>query len=300
MILRLDKTDSTNLHALREFPELADGTLLTADEQTAGIGRRGRLWESPSGVNLYATFVLKRIDFPVGDAMLIGGLAVLDALRRFASGVDFWIKWPNDVCCGRRPKRLVGAERDSAAPNTAPSAPDVPRSHSPDGASTAPGYAGMAYAGSSNGFKKIAGVLAQTHFPRASNTMDGLVLGMGVNLNMPPEALELIGRPAASIFSETGLTVEPAEFATVLLDALTRYRKIACLDGDALFNRWVDANGVMGGSVEIRTESGDAFIGEVVGFRRGGEIVIRSGDGVELAFSAGDISPPRRVLKAVR
>jgi BirA family transcriptional regulator, biotin operon repressor / biotin---[acetyl-CoA-carboxylase] ligase len=70
---------------------------IIADEQTAGRGRRGRSWASPPG-NLYASALL--IDpAPIAKGAEIGfvaGLALHRAIRDLG-GLDFWLKWPNDV-----------------------------------------------------------------------------------------------------------------------------------------------------------------------------------------------------------
>lgn len=102
----LTTVDSTNRHARAEFANLADGTLVVADLQTAGRGRRGRPWQSPPGCNLYATLVLKHWPHPPGQATWFVALATLDQLRATAPKLDLWLKWPNDILCGD--KKLCG------------------------------------------------------------------------------------------------------------------------------------------------------------------------------------------------
>ncbi|MEU3275224.1 biotin--[acetyl-CoA-carboxylase] ligase [Saccharomonospora sp. NPDC006951] len=91
-------TGSTNAD-LREalVGGAGDRSVLIAEEQTAGQGRRGRTWVSPSGSGLYCS-VLLRPSIPLsglGSLAPVAGLAVLDALR--AVGVEAVLKWPNDV-----------------------------------------------------------------------------------------------------------------------------------------------------------------------------------------------------------
>jgi BirA family biotin operon repressor/biotin-[acetyl-CoA-carboxylase] ligase len=95
--------DSTNakLRALARSGA-AEGTAVLAEGQTAGRGRRGQPWFSPSGVNLYAS-VLFRPPLPpreIGVFSFIASLALSDVVR--AHGVDVAIKWPNDVLVGGR------------------------------------------------------------------------------------------------------------------------------------------------------------------------------------------------------
>jgi len=74
---------------------LPHGTLVFAEEQTAGRGRRGRSFYSPSGENLYFTFVL-RLPLALHRRLpVILPLAVARAIR--AESVDAQIKWPNDI-----------------------------------------------------------------------------------------------------------------------------------------------------------------------------------------------------------
>ncbi len=73
----------------------AHGTLVFAEEQTAGRGRRGRSFYSPANQNLYFTFVL-RLPLAVHRRLpVILPLAVARAIRE--RGLDAQIKWPNDI-----------------------------------------------------------------------------------------------------------------------------------------------------------------------------------------------------------
>jgi BirA family biotin operon repressor/biotin-[acetyl-CoA-carboxylase] ligase len=74
------------------------GTVVGADEQTAGQGRYGRVWHSEPGAGLYVSIVL-RYPFP-SDALpvvtLALGLATSEAILK-ASDVSPDLRWPNDV-----------------------------------------------------------------------------------------------------------------------------------------------------------------------------------------------------------
>jgi BirA family biotin operon repressor/biotin-[acetyl-CoA-carboxylase] ligase len=76
----------------------ASGTVVGADEQTAGHGRFGREWHSERDAGLYQTIVLR---LPVEPASLPAvtfalGLAVAAAIEQ-TSGVACDLRWPNDV-----------------------------------------------------------------------------------------------------------------------------------------------------------------------------------------------------------
>jgi len=102
-VVILDECGSTNDEAKRLAllgeEETPDGTLVWAKSQTAGRGRRGRIWESAPG-NLFFSLVL-RPEVPLARAAELGfvaALALYDALgSTIAPGHQAYCKWPNDV-----------------------------------------------------------------------------------------------------------------------------------------------------------------------------------------------------------
>lgn len=94
-----EELDSTNaeLKRLAEKGIATDGTVVLAAVQTAGRGRRGRVWHSPDNGSLYMS-VHVRPDFDIEKASMLTLLmayGVSDVLKR--QGVDVQIKWPNDL-----------------------------------------------------------------------------------------------------------------------------------------------------------------------------------------------------------
>lgn len=91
-------TSADLVRALGHEPEAwPDGSVLVTDHQSAGRGRAGRVWQTPPGVALTASWVL-RPGVPVerlGWVPLLGGLAVVRALGDL--GLRAAVKWPNDV-----------------------------------------------------------------------------------------------------------------------------------------------------------------------------------------------------------
>jgi len=103
-----DSIDSTNVQAKRLAEEGApDGSLVVADQQTAGRGRRGRGWISPAGANLYFTLLLRPRIAPDKASMLtlVMAMAVARGIQsRMGDGrspggqnASVGIKWPNDI-----------------------------------------------------------------------------------------------------------------------------------------------------------------------------------------------------------
>ena len=99
-----DSIDSTNRRA-KELGEsgAVHGTLIVADCQTAGKGRRGRNWETPPGVALSFSLLLRPGFLPDKASMLtlIAAVAVERAVRDM-TGCAVSIKWPNDVVLNHR------------------------------------------------------------------------------------------------------------------------------------------------------------------------------------------------------
>lgn len=79
------------------------GTVLVAEEQTAGRGRHGRIWESTRYLGLYIAVILdeKITGDPSSMLSIMSGLAACEAVR-YASVSTAKVKWPNDVLVGER------------------------------------------------------------------------------------------------------------------------------------------------------------------------------------------------------
>lgn len=95
----LETVDSTNDEARRRAEQGApEGTLIFAETQTGGRGRRGRRWITQPG-SAIAMSMLLRPDIRPENASrltLIMGLAVAQACREYCK-IPVQIKWPNDV-----------------------------------------------------------------------------------------------------------------------------------------------------------------------------------------------------------
>lgn len=97
------ETESTNMVAFRLAEEGADeGTVVVAEAQHHGKGRLGRRWESPPGVNLYCSLILRPPILPTQAPQLtfLSAVAVARAIAATTS-LQPVIKWPNDVMVGK-------------------------------------------------------------------------------------------------------------------------------------------------------------------------------------------------------
>ena len=81
----------------------AEGTIVIAEEQTAGRGRMGRAWVSPGHSNLYLSLLLRPSVQPdqVFVLTMVMALATIDGVEA-VSGLSPMIKWPNDLYVGGR------------------------------------------------------------------------------------------------------------------------------------------------------------------------------------------------------
>jgi BirA family transcriptional regulator, biotin operon repressor / biotin---[acetyl-CoA-carboxylase] ligase len=98
-IISFDEIDSTSAEARRRAEAGEAGPLwITAGQQTAGRGRRGRMWESPPG-NLAATY-LTLTDMPPAQAAqvsFVAALAAWDVVAAYVGPQRVTVKWPNDL-----------------------------------------------------------------------------------------------------------------------------------------------------------------------------------------------------------
>ena len=95
--------------------DIAPGTLIVADTQTAGRGRHERTWASPAGLNIYFNILVPLDGIPLASAAQVTQVAALTFAEVFrdlqdnsnAQGLGnkdigkVTVKWPNDILCGK-------------------------------------------------------------------------------------------------------------------------------------------------------------------------------------------------------
>jgi BirA family transcriptional regulator, biotin operon repressor / biotin---[acetyl-CoA-carboxylase] ligase len=106
--IHFETIDSTNTWAKQHASEFGrtDLTVITASEQSAGRGRFKRKWESPSSLNVYATFCFfienYREDLKnIAQVLAISTCAVIQKM-----GFNPALKWPNDIMLSN--KKIAG------------------------------------------------------------------------------------------------------------------------------------------------------------------------------------------------
>ncbi len=174
-------TDSTNDRA-RELAigGAPGGTVVTADAQTEGRGRRGRTWSAPSGKALLCSVILAPLELRHALLPLAVPIAVCEAVERLAP-LECRVKWPNDVWV-RGSEELEG----------------VGGAAGPDGELESE-------------WRKLAGVLIEAQPPAWA------VIGIGLNVSVEPAELpDDLRLPAASV----GHGVEPDQALSAVCERL--------------------------------------------------------------------------------
>lgn len=235
-IFHFPRVESTNKIALdmgrKGYPE---GTVVIAEDQTAGRGRWGRKWHSPPEKSLLFSVILRPQLPPerIPQLTLVAGASTARTVH-LQTGIKPGIKWPNDLI-----------------------------------------YQG----------KKLSGILVE----KAALTC--LVLGIGVNVNQvrddfPPE----LKNTAVSLRVITGERIARVPLLQKILDNLEKDYLEYCRTGfSSIREYWLQYEAVLGKKVRISMGSRE-YYGEVTGLAESGELVVRSPQGEEIKFAAGEVT----------
>ncbi|MEH0818954.1 MULTISPECIES: biotin--[acetyl-CoA-carboxylase] ligase [unclassified Micromonospora] len=256
---RLDlrtETGSTNADAVAAAragePE---GLVVVAERQTAGRGRRGRVWQSPARAGI-ATSVLLRPGEAVADRgwppapptgygwlPLLAGVALVEAVVRLAE-LEARLKWPNDLLVGDAKCAGILAE---AVPGTSPAQPPA------------------------------------------------IVLGVGLNVTLREDELpeNPTGLPATSLQLAGASATDRDPLLRALLRSLADwYDRWRSAGGDAVASGLRDAYLASCATVDRRVRvllpDGDELTGLATGVDADGQLVVDTGAG-ERRLAAGDV-----------
>jgi BirA family biotin operon repressor/biotin-[acetyl-CoA-carboxylase] ligase len=120
-IILLDEVDSTNDYAksfLGQHSE-PENTVIVADRQLKGKGRMGRVWDSPPGMGLWMSFILKPELRPDRFFLytFMAAVAAAEAIEAI-SDLAVELKWPNDLLLSQ--KKCGGILLESVTKNGTP------------------------------------------------------------------------------------------------------------------------------------------------------------------------------------
>jgi BirA family biotin operon repressor/biotin-[acetyl-CoA-carboxylase] ligase len=224
--------DSTNRWALQQAQ---CGELCLAEQQTAGRGRRGREWQSPSGVNIYFSlrWCFGRVPEHLPMLGLVVGLAVAEALGD-AGLQGHGLKWPNDLYHQGR---------------------------------------------------KLGGILLE-----AVGSLGQVVVGIGLNVNMLPDAGGMIDQPWTSVQALAGIPCDRNLMISRLLNRLLlRLQAFLQLDMVQFQRDWGRWDVLAQQAVRVLA-GGQVWEGVASGVDTQGQLQLLRPDGTRLAFSSADVS----------
>jgi len=247
-----------------------DLSVLVAEHQTQGRGRRGRTFTTAPRSAVTASVLLRT---PAGSAAhlpwlpLLAGLAVVEELRRRA-GLQAVLKWPNDVL--------------------------VPPPPGPPGPGRAPGR--------ERALDKVCGVLAEVLPPGGAGRGggEGPVVVVGLGLNVDARADELPAAGATSLRLAGAATTDRDVLLRALLRRLAalyaRWRELGDVEDDAAAARALAALtdpvrevcSTLGEHVRVDLPGGRVLEGVAESLDASGALVVRTPAGVR-AVTAGDV-----------
>lgn len=251
----VEKTGSTNTD-LMQATNVADGTVLLADEQLSGKGRLGRTWTAPAGSQvIFSVLLLPESLDHLGTLPLAAGLAVTDSIEGTV------LKWPNDVhidgnkLCGILAEAGPVGQAFKAAPKTELTKVEVSK----------------AEVNKAEVNKAVGGAAPSAR----------VVVGMGINVTLTREDLPI--EKATSLALE-GRDTDRTELAITVLKNLRR-RIVQWENQDPqLLRDYRAVCSSLGQEVRLETPSGDVT-GHVDGIGEDGRIMV-AGE----YYSAGDVT----------
>ena len=213
----------------------SEGTLVIAEEQTEGKGRRRRRWLAPPGSSLLMSIVLypHLTSSQVPRLIMASSLAVAYAIEK-TSSLSVHFKWPNDIL-------LRG--------------------------------------------KKAGGILTETSI--SGETVDYVVVGIGLNVNLDVGQIPGIADTATSLCAELGRPVSRLVLLQALLESMEReYRLLQ--RGESTGDRWAARLYVLGQEVQVTTPWGQES-GRAEGVDADGALILRRDDGTQAYITVGDV-----------
>lgn len=256
----VEKTGSTNTD-LMQATNVADGTVLLADEQLSGKGRLGRTWTAPAGSQvIFSVLLLPESLDHLGTLPLAAGLAVTDSIEGTV------LKWPNDVhidgnkLCGILAEAGPVGQAFKAAPKTELTKVEVSKAE-----------VNKAEVNKAEVNKAVGGAAPSAR----------VVVGMGINVTLTREDLPI--EKATSLALE-GRDTDRTELAITVLKNLRR--RIVQWENQEpqLLRDYRAVCSSLGQEVRLETPSGDVT-GHVDGIGEDGRIMV-AGE----YYSAGDVT----------
>ncbi|MGV9211283.1 biotin--[acetyl-CoA-carboxylase] ligase [Micromonospora sp. RB23] len=232
-----------------------EGLVVVAERQTAGRGRRGRIWQSPPRAGIATSVLLRPGDAApdrgwaavpppgYGWLPLLAGVALVEAVARLAE-LDATLKWPNDL--------LIGDA-------------------------------------------KCAGVLAEAVPGRSAGQPPAIVLGIGLNVTLRADELPVnpTGLPATSLQLAGAAATDRDPLLRALLRSLADwYDRWRTAGGDAqasgLRDAYLASCATIGREVRVLLPNGETRTGTATGIDNDGQLQLTTPTETR-AIAAGDV-----------
>ena len=288
-----DSIDSTNIQAKRLAEEGApDGTVVVANQQSAGRGRRGRGWVSPAGTNLYFTLLLRPHIAPDRASMLtlVMALAVAQGIQAtmnetLSEGTQATMdeSRPNEMQATMDESRLNGMQTivDKTLPNSmqATKMKDAKLG------------VGIKWPNDIviNG-RKACGILTELSLSVEQGSIDYLVIGVGINVARQEFPAELQGH-AIALDEVANRPISRSELLNAVLTAFEAdYGDfLATMDLTRLKGKYDALLVNYGRQVRVLDPKGE-YDGIARGVQTTGELIVELPDGNTKDVYAGEVS----------
>lgn len=271
-----DSLESTHslMKARAAAGDIAPGTLMVADTQTAGRGRHDRTWDSPASLNLYFNILIPLDGIPLASAPQITQVAALTFAEIFkglqddahAQGLgnpnigNVSVKWPNDILCGKHKFCGILAE--------------------------------LVY------IKKSKSDGAQ--YSTAAKNIPAISMGVGINVNSSPDDYAHLGRSVTTLKDICGQRINREKLLQMLVANLERavgqFRAFGIRPWVAawkLMDQFIGARGtivVNNHCTDQNRDSGEGAIkktGSILDMQDDGSLLFKCDDGsIETVYSA--------------
>lgn len=256
----VSEIESTNTELLRRARrEAPEGEVIIADLQTAGRGRRGRVWEAPARSSLMMSILLRPppTAFKISQISLFTSalaLAAISAIEELTE-ITLQVKWPNDLVIDSVETPMSSVDGDF-------------------------------------GYRKIAGILTETVI--VGREVNAIVIGIGINTDWPevPPHLEV---QASSLNLICGKKTDRDLLSKkILINFERRYVELLEIGGTDKLLRELKSNSATlhkQVKVEMLAAAGAMSVieGTAIDIDNNGQLLIRLINGDEKTINVGDV-----------
>lgn len=296
-IIEFETIDSTNSFALENFEFLEDKTIITSLEQTNGRGRFNRVWVSDNCENIYMSFLLKPFKKENVSEMIIPPEATrtlskksLDNISETGEISDLQAE-PMSTCDNQT--RLMHRLSNSLESVDYMKLANLTQYLSVVVSKVLESYNADVQIKYPNDVlcegKKICGILCESFLKKG--VIEGVVLGIGINLNTPQKILDSIGQPAISLNIVTQTHIDRYVFLNKLIDEFfLNYDKVLEFGFSSFREDYLKRIRFLGKSVFIQQRDGDEkFQCTALKFDENGNLIVKMPDGLEKKVLSGDL-----------